>query len=46
MASKKKKEKKTTIKTLQKLEEEFKASFSYDLSSDKVCRIRCNNCIK
>ena len=36
----------TTIKTLQKWEEELKSKFSYDLNRDKVCRIGCNNCIK
>ena len=38
--------KKTTIKNLRKWEEELKSKFSFDLNSDKVCRIRCNNCIK
>ena len=38
--------KKTTIKNLRKWEEELKSKFSFDLNSDKVCCIRCNNCIK
>ena len=42
MASKKT----TTIKTLRKLEEELKSRFWYYLNGDKVCRIRCNSCIK
>ena len=42
MASKKT----STIKTLRKWEEELKSKFLYDLNGDKVCCIRCNNCIK
>ena len=36
----------TTIKTLQKWEEELKSKFWYDLNGDKVFRIQYNNCIK
>ena len=42
MASKKS----STIKTLQKWEEELRSKFSFDLNGDKVCHKWCNNYIK
>ena len=35
----------TSVKTLEKWEEEVKSKFSYDLSGGKVCQLRCETCV-